>query len=446
MNNIQIIILAAGCGSRMKSNKPKVLQKLAGLSLLQRIVNTSKKITDEISIIYGFGGDIVKNSIDADINWIYQKNQNGTGSAVRLALPYIDKYKKTIILYGDVALISLKTLTKLADNDKFTLLTAIFDNPLGYGRIKRKKGNIVSIIEQKDADNNELKISEINTGIMVISGELLHKYLPNLSDNNVQKEFYLTDIVKMCVADEVDINSINPENNLEIAGVNDKLQLQNLERDYQVLQAEDFMLNGLTILDKNRFDNRGELSFKNDCKVDINVIFEGKNILDENVSIGAGCIIKNSQIACNVKILANSIIEDSIIGANAVIGPFARIRPETNLAENTKVGNFVEIKKSIIGKYSKVNHLSYVGDATIGENVNVGAGVITCNYDGVNKHQTIIEDNAFIGSNSALIAPVKIGQNAIIGAGSSISKDCEKGKITLTRTKQFSFKGKKLNK
>lgn len=444
MPNIQIIILAAGKGSRMKSKKPKVLQELAGVSLLQRIINTSLEITTDISVIYGFGGEEVKQSIPApvqkEITWIFQKSQNGTGGAIQVALPHIKKDKKTLILYGDVALISIETLQKLISGDKFSLLTAHMDNPFGYGRIIRKNDKITKIVEQKDASTEEQKVSEINTGIMCVDGDILHNYIPQLSNNNSQKEYYLTDIIKMSVDSGITIHSAQVQNDLEIIGVNDKLQLEKLERDYQVFQAENFMRDGLTIIDKRRFDNRGVLSFNNDCSVDINTIFIGENHLGENVSIGANCQIINSTIENNTTILANSIIENSHIASDCVIGPFARIRPHTHLQQGVKIGNFVEVKKSTIQKSSKVNHLSYIGDSHIGKNVNIGAGTITCNYDGANKHQTIIEDNAFIGSNSALIAPVKIGKNATIGAGSTINKDCAEDKLSLSRAKQLSLK------
>lgn len=442
MNNIQIIILAAGKGSRMKSKKPKVLQKLAGKTLLQHLVDTSFDITQDVSVIYGFGGDLVKKSITSntnDINWIYQECQNGTGSAVKLALPFIDKNKKTLILYGDAPLISTSTILKMLKND-FSLLTINLENPFGYGRIIRQNNQVKAIVEQKDLSKNQQNINEVNTGIMAITGDILHKYLPQLTNNNNQKEYYLTDIVALSVADDVNIDAIQPQDNLEVAGVNNKIQLEQLERDYQVFQALNFMDNGLTIIDKSRFDNRGKLIFGTDCEVDVNTVFIGENTIGNDVEIGANCQIINSKIESNTKILANSIVENAIIGENVIIGPFARLRPQTNLANNTKVGNFVEIKKSNIGECSKINHLSYVGDSEIGKNVNIGAGTITCNYDGVSKHQTIIEDNAFIGSNSALIAPVKIGKNATIGAGSTISKDCENDKLSIARAKQLSFK------
>jgi bifunctional UDP-N-acetylglucosamine pyrophosphorylase/glucosamine-1-phosphate N-acetyltransferase len=442
-NNIQIIILAAGKGSRMQSKKPKVLQNLAGISLLQRIIDTSLKLTNDISVIYGFGGDMVKNAIKEDVNWVLQTEQNGTGSAIKTALPSIKKDKKVIILYGDTPLISIKTLTKMMGEDKFSLLTNIVKNPFGYGRIIKENNKIVAIVEQKDSTEEQQKINEINTGIMAVAGEVLHKFIPLIDNNNSQQEYYLTDIVKMCVDNNITINGVHPENDLEVVGVNDKVQLSNLERDYQVFQAENFMRNGLTIIDKNRFDNRGNLEFGSDCEIDINCIFIGKNTFGENVKIASNCQIINSQIDDDVEILTNSIIENSIVKSGCIIGPFARIRPNTTLEKNAKIGNFVEVKKSTIGKSSKVNHLSYIGDATIGENVNIGAGTITCNYDGVNKSQTIIEDDCFIGSNSALIAPVKIGKNATIGAGSTISKDCENDKLTLTRAKQLSLKWQK---
>jgi bifunctional UDP-N-acetylglucosamine pyrophosphorylase/glucosamine-1-phosphate N-acetyltransferase len=436
MNNLQIIILAAGRGSRMKSQKPKVLHHIAGKPMIEHIINTSKQLTKDISIIYGYGGDKLQQHLaNENLNWIYQAQQNGTGAALQLALPHIDKNKTTLILYGDVPFISKTTLANLIQSD-FNILTAKFDNPTGYGRIVRANGNIQKIVEQKDASENEKQITEVNTGIMAVRGHLLHKYLPQLTNDNVQKEYYLTDIIAKATNDNIQIASHLAPNNMEITGINDKSQLADLERKYQVSQAQKMCKDGLQIIDITRFDLRGSLEFGLDCTIDINTIFKGKNSIGNNTQIGANCIIKDSTIGDNVNILPNSIIEDSTIGNGVNIGPFARVRPQTQLQDNTKIGNFVETKKSIIGENSKVNHLSYVGDSEVGKNVNIGAGVITCNYDGVNKHQTKIDDNSFIGSNSALVAPITIGKNSLVGAGSVITKNIDDNQIAIGRSKQ----------
>ena len=443
MTNIHAIILAAGKGTRMKSTKPKVLQTPATSKLLGHVLKQAKLISQHIHVVYGFGGDQVKQSVDdKTVNWVEQAEQLGTGHAVQQATPHIEDDSMSLILYGDVPLIQHNTLAQLINagtKSGVALLSVNLENPTGYGRIIRNNDTIQAIVEQKDASAEQLKICEVNTGIMAVQTKLLKKYLAGLNANNAQGELYLTDIIKSGVNDGKTIASVITTNEFEVAGVNDKVQLAELERIYQQQKANQYMEQGLSLKDPSRFDCRGELTFGQDCEIDFNTLIEGVVTLGNNTTIAPNCHIKNAQIGDNVAILANSVIEDAVISTGASIGPFARIRPQAHIGENAKIGNFVEIKKSNIGKSSKVSHLSYVGDSTVGEEVNIGAGVITCNYDGVNKHQTIIGDGAFIGSDSQLIAPVTIGKNATIGAGSTITSNTPEGQLTLSRSKQKSF-------
>ena len=441
MSTINAIILAAGEGSRMKSNTPKVLQILSDKTLLQHVIDATTPLEAKLNVVIGHKGDLVIKAINnQSINWVTQKEQLGTGHAVQQVMPDIGDDSMCLVLYGDVPLIQSTTLSALiaaAKDSGFALLSAVLANPHGYGRIKRnKREEIVAIIEQKDASENELLINEINTGIMAVKSSLLRNYLDDLTPNNSQGEFYLTDIVKIASANNVNISSCICDNVADVMGVNDKVQLAELERVVQKKQADEFMASGLGIKDPNRFDCRGTLSFGKDCIVDVNVVFEGENELGDNVVIEPNCIIKNAKIGDNSQIKANSMIEDSTVGNNTTIGPFARLRPQSHIGNHAKIGNFVEVKKSTIGHTSKVSHLSYVGDSTFGEGVNVGAGVITCNYDGANKHQTVVKDGAFIGSDAQLIAPVTIGKNATIGAGSTITKDVPDESLSLSRNKQ----------
>ena len=444
MNNIHAIILAAGKGTRMNSSKPKVLQTLSDNTLLGHVLVQAKAISQKVHVVYGFGGDQVKQTINDDsINWVEQVEQLGTGHAVAQAMPYIEDDSISLILYGDVPLIQPQTLEQLinaAQDSGIALLSVILNNPTGYGRIIRHNNIIQAIVEQKDANIEQLEICEVNTGIMAVNTQLLKKYLAALNSDNAQGELYLTDIIESAVNDKKIVESIITTDEFEVAGVNDKVQLAELERVFQKNQAVSFMQQGLTLKDPARFDCRGTLNFGQDCEIDVNVVIEGDVSLGNNTTIAANCSVKNTKIGNNVVILPNSVIEDALIGNGASIGPFARIRPEANIGENAKIGNFVEVKKSTIGKGSKVSHLSYVGDATIGSEVNIGAGVITCNYDGVNKHQTTIEDGAFVGSDTQLIAPVTIGKNATIGAGSTITKDVPDNQLSLSRSKQTTLK------
>nr|WP_289056682.1 bifunctional UDP-N-acetylglucosamine diphosphorylase/glucosamine-1-phosphate N-acetyltransferase GlmU [uncultured Psychrobacter sp.] len=442
---LSVIILAAGKGTRMQSAKPKVLQTLAGKSLLAHVLDTCHQLTvDETIVVYGFGGEQVKAEITAQyaqsaLTWVAQTEQLGTGHAVKVTLSDLPKDGQSLILYGDVPLVSCQTLTALksANTDGMSMLTLTVDNPFGLGRIKRDaNGNIEAIVEQKDASDAEQQITEINSGIYCVDNALLHKYLPKLSNDNAQQEYYLTDIVKMAVADGIAIAAIEPEHTFEIEGVNNRQQLASLERTWQGKLVADLQEAGVQFADPSRVDIRGTLSAGQDVFVDVGVVFEGDCTLGDNVYIEAGCVIKNAHIgnACHIK--PYCVIDHAKIGAGVDVGPFAHLRPESVLADQSKVGNFVEIKKSTIGQGSKVNHLSYVGDSTVGTGVNIGAGVITCNYDGANKSQTIIEDNAFIGSNASLVAPVTIGDTATVAAGSVITKDVDASALAFGRARQ----------
>ncbi|KAA0454046.1 MAG: UDP-N-acetylglucosamine diphosphorylase/glucosamine-1-phosphate N-acetyltransferase [Candidatus Thioglobus sp.] len=438
------IILAAGKGARMRSDKPKVLQVLSGKTLLEYVIDSAHKLCAKMYVVYGFGGEKVQQTIKSDwINWVEQAEQLGTGHAVMQALGQIEDGVICLILYGDVPLITQKSLQKLiaeAQKNSAALLTIDLENPTGYGRIVRQNGQIKSIVEEQDASDEQRAICEVNTGIMAFDSSLLRRYLKALDNDTAQGEFYLTDIIAIAVADGKEVASVVAEDEMEVAGVNDKEQLAGLERALQKKQAKQFMQDGLTLKDPSRFDCRGNFSFGKDCICDINVLIEGVVSLGNNTLIAPNCILKNAKIGNNVVILANTIIDGATIDSGATIGPFARIRPETDIGANAKIGNFVEVKKSIVGANSKISHLSYVGDTVMGKGVNIGAGVITCNYDGANKHQTNIEDGAFVGSGSQLIAPVVVGKNATIGAGSTISKNAPAEQLTLSRSKQTSLK------
>ena len=435
------IILAAGKGTRMQSAKPKVLQTLADKPLLSHVLDTCQSVNvDKTIVVYGFGGDQVQQAMtNYELTWVEQAEQLGTGHAVKVTLPELPTEGKSLILYGDVPLVSAKTLTRLkqANIEGMSMLTLTVDNPFGLGRIKRDdNGNITAIVEQKDASEEEQAICEINSGIYCVDNALLHKYLPNLSNDNAQQEYYLTDIVKMAVADGIAIAAIEPDYEFEIEGVNNRQQLASLERSWQAKLVEDLQVQGVQFADPNRVDIRGEVTVGQDVFIDINVVLKGKVNLGSNVTIEAGCIIKDTRIGNNVHVKPYCVFDEAEVGDEASIGPFAHLRPKTVLANKTRLGNFVEIKKSYIGEGSKVNHLSYVGDAQIGAGVNFGAGAITCNYDGINKHETVVGDNAFIGTNASLVAPVTIGHTATIGAGSVITKNVEDKALALGRGRQ----------
>ena len=445
---ITTIILAAGKGTRMCSAIPKVLHKIANRPLLRHVYDMSYQLNNNaIKIVYGHGANLVRKVLaDIDVSWVEQKQQLGTGHAVQQVSDQISDSDIVLILYGDVPLLKLATVKGLLANvsDKtLALLTVKLKNPTGYGRIVRdSSGKVTKIVEEKDASITEKKIVEGNTGIMAVQGNKLKKWLNQLSNHNAQGEYYLTDIIEMAVADQITIITTQPESVDEVLGVNNRIQLSHLERVYQQEQAIMLMERGVTLMDPARFDLRGTIvELGIDIVCDVNVIIEGENSIGNNVIIGANTHIKNSSIGDNVEILANCIIENSVVGQGSKIGPYARLRPETVLAENVHIGNFVELKKSTVASFSKINHLSYIGDATVGAQVNIGAGTITCNYDGVNKFRTIIEDGAFIGSDTQLIAPVTVGKNATIGAGSTITRDSPENQLTLSRAKQMTLAG-----
>lgn len=446
--NITTIILAAGKGTRMRSDLPKILHKVAGKPLLQHVYDVSRQLDNNaIKIVYGHGAEHVRNAFtDFEADWVEQNQQLGTGHAVQQAESHIRDNDTVLVLYGDVPLIRLTTLKSLIGNvnDKtLALLTVNLQNPTGYGRIVRDDRQLVSkIVEEKDATDHEKQINEVNTGIMAVKGASLKKWLSQLQNSNAQGEYYLTDIIEMAVNEGLLVVTSQPESEEEVLGVNNREQLSQLERAYQLDQAKMLMEHGVTLKDPYRFDNRGILDkLGQDIEIDINVILEGRNSLGNHVKIGPNTIIKNAKIEDGVEILANCVIEDTVIGANSRIGPFARLRPETVLAQDVHIGNFVELKKSSVGTGSKINHLSYVGDTIVGSKVNIGAGTITCNYDGANKFQTIIEDGAFIGSDTQLVAPVTVGKNATIGAGSTITRDSPENQLTLSRAKQVTVEG-----
>ena len=440
-----VVILAAGQGTRMRSSLPKVLHRIAGRPLVAHVIDTAKELgADRVAVVYGHGGAQVQKAInDPQLAWAEQTEQLGTGHAVEQAMPAMTDMDRVLVLYGDVPLITQATLNSLIQQSRdsaLALLTVTLDDPGGYGRIVRVEGHVTRIVEQKDASEIEQRIREINTGILIADRARLAGWLGRLESNNAQGEFYLTDIVAMAVDEGTEVKTTHPADTYEVEGVNDRVQLAVLERRYQQGQAETLMRQGVTLRDPARFDLRGRLHSGQDVELDVNVLIEGEVTLGDNVRVGANTVIRNSRIADGVWIKENCVIEDAVIGADAIIGPFARLRPATVLAERVHVGNFVEIKKSDVAAGSKINHLSYIGDATIGRTVNIGAGTITCNYDGVNKFRTVIGDNAFIGSDTQLVAPVEVGAGATIGAGSTITQDAPAETLTLSRAKQITLK------
>ena len=436
-----VIILAAGKGTRMRSNLPKVLQPLAGHPLLRHVIETAKKLNAaNIITIYGHGGDKVQQAFaQENVQWVEQAEQLGTGHAVKVTLPVLPRDGVSLILSGDVPCITQETLEKLLAVSRETgigLVTLTLNDAAGYGRIVRENNKIQAIVEHKDANDTQRQIKEINTGIYCVSNAKLHQWLPKLSNNNAQGEYYLTDIVAMAIADGLEVASVEPELAFEVEGVNDRIQLAALEREFQSYQAKKLMQQGVHLIDPTRFDLRGQLKVGQDVRIDINVIIEGDCEFGDNVEIGAGCIIKNTTIASGTKVQPYSIFDNAIVGEDAQIGPFARLRPGAKLANEVHIGNFVEVKNSSIGLGSKANHFTYLGDAEVGAGSNIGAGTITCNYDGANKFKTIIGDSAFIGSNSSLVAPVSIGNGATVGAGSVITRDVAENSLAFERSKQ----------
>jgi len=443
---LNIVVLAAGQGKRMASRLPKVLQPLAGRPLLAHVLATARALSARhLCVVYGHGGEAVRQRCDApDIVWALQETQLGTGHAVLTALTLLDLTVPTLVLYGDVPLITANTLRRLllaAQNGELALLTAWHDDPQGYGRIVRVDGHIRRIVEEKDADDAERAIREVNTGILVAPTAALARWLPALSNGNAQGEYYLTDIVALAAAEGVPIVSSHPDHGWETEGVNDRAQLARLERIHQRNQAEALLAAGVTLLDPARFDLRGELVCAPDVSIDVGCVFAGRVELGEGVSIGPYCVLKDVTVAAGTRIEAFCHLDGARIGAGCRIGPYARLRPGSELADAAHIGNFVEVKNSQIGAGSKANHLAYLGDATVGRGVNIGAGSITCNYDGAHKHRTVIEDGAFIGSDCQLVAPVRVGRDATLGAGTTLTRDAPPGQLTVSRPRQVSLLG-----
>lgn len=443
---LSVVVLAAGKGTRMKSALPKVLHPIAGVPMVQRIINTVQKIgADSVHLVYGHGADQLKETVTGDnLNWCLQAEQLGTGHAVQQAAPALRDGDDVLILVGDAPLIKPETLERLLaakSGADLALLTVELDDATGMGRIIRDGDNITAIVEHKDATDAQREIKEINTGMMLIPASDLKRWLGELKNDNAQGEFYLTDVIAMAAAEGKQIRAAHPEKIYEVEGVNNRVQLAALERAHQREQAELAMLSGATLADPNRFDVRGELTIGNDVNIDINFVAQGKVTLGSNVSIGANCVLIDCEIGDHAVIEANSVIEQATVGSHCNVGPFARLRPGAVMHEKAKVGNFVEMKKTVLGKGSKANHFTYLGDTRVGENANIGAGTITCNYDGVNKSKTDIGDNAFIGSNSSLVAPVNIGANATVGAGSVVSKDVADEQLAIARGKQRNIDG-----
>ncbi len=443
---MNVVILAAGMGKRMQSDLPKVLHPLAGKPLLSHVIDTARTLNpSRVCVVYGHGGDLVPSRLAADdLRFVLQAPQLGTGHAVMQAADALDDAAPTLVLYGDVPLTAAHTLQTLVDKagkEKLAVLTVDLEDPTGYGRIVRADKRIVRIVEQKDASESERAIQEVNTGILVAPTRALKTWLGKLSNNNAQQEYYLTDVIAMAVHDGIPVESAQPAQVWETLGVNSKVQLAELERIYQRNTANILLEHGVTLADPNRIDVRGALRCGRDVSIDIGCVFEGEVALGDGVSIGANCVIRDAKIDRGVTIKAFSHIDGATIGADAQIGPYARLRPGTELGADVHVGNFVEIKNSQFDAHSKANHLAYVGDATVGARVNIGAGTITCNYDGANKHRTVIEDDAFIGSDTQLVAPVTVGKGATLGAGTTLTKDAPPDSLTVSRAKQISITG-----
>lgn len=441
--SLEVIILAAGQGTRMRSALPKVLHPLGGKPLAGHVVDLARNLAAEsIHLVVGHAADQVKAELAGDgVHFVEQAQQLGTGHAVDQALPALKEKSHVLILYGDVPLIRQDTLEQLlqtVNDQQIGLLTVDLPDPQGYGRILRDEaGAVAAIVEQKDATPEQLKINEVNTGILALTAEHLRRWLPQLSNDNAQGEYYLTDIIGLAYQDAVQIASVQPASHTEVEGVNNRLQLAALERAYQLEQAKELMLSGVSLADPARIDIRGQLNTARDVFIDIGCVFEGSVELAEGVEVGPYCVLKNVRVGPGTKLASHSVLEDCVLDGDNQIGPFARLRPGTHLQAQAKVGNFVEIKKAHIGEAAKVNHLSYVGDAWIGDRANIGAGTITCNYDGVNKHATQVGADAFIGSNSSLVAPLHIGAGATVGAGSTVTRDVPEGALAVTRAKQL---------
>jgi bifunctional UDP-N-acetylglucosamine pyrophosphorylase / glucosamine-1-phosphate N-acetyltransferase len=442
---VNIVILAAGPGKRMHSSTPKVLHRLAGRAMLAHVFDTAKQLAPKvICVVYGHGGERVRQAVEENgVVWVMQEPQLGTGHAVMQAAPHLDERWPTLVLYGDVPLIRAETLKELvqATGKGLGLLTATPESPAGYGRILRNGKKVVGIVEEKDANARQRALREINTGIVVAPTKKLKSWLTKLQNNNAQKEYYLTDIVALATKERVPVTAIKADAAWETLGVNSRGQLAELERIYQRKLAASLLEQGVALADPSRCDVRGSLACGRDVAVDVNCVFEGEVKLGDGVSVGANCLLKGVTVGAGTRIEPFCHLEDADIGADCRIGPYARIRPgtRTRLAEGVHIGNFVEVKASSIGAGSKANHLTYIGDSEVGRNVNVGAGTIVCNYDGANKHRTVIEDDVFIGSDTQLVAPVRVGRGATLGAGTTLTKDAPAGELTLSRVKQVSI-------
>ena len=444
---MEVIVLAAGQGKRMRSVLPKVLQPLAAKPMLGHVLDTARALeARRIVVVYGHGGEVVREALDApDLAWARQDPPQGTGHAVQQAMPLVEDGDTALILYGDVPLIGVPTLQRLmaaAGDRQMALLTVHMADPTGYGRILRDAaGQVTRIVEEKDATPDERRVTEVNTGILAAPVERLRHWLANLKNDNAQGEYYLTDIIAMAVAEGIQVITTQPDAFEETLGVNKKTQLAELERIHQRNIARGLTDAGVTVIDPARLDVRGQLICGRDVEIDINCVFEGRVELGDGVRIGPNCVIRNATLGAGTKVAAFSQIEDTVMGEACVIGPYARTRPGTVLGADVHLGNFVEVKNSNIADHSKANHLAYVGDADIGKRVNVGAGTITCNYDGANKFRTIIEDDVFIGSDTQLVAPVRVGRGATLGAGTTLSKDAPAEQLTVSRAKQVSVEG-----
>ena len=444
---LNIVILAAGQGTRMHSQLPKVLHRLAGKTLLEHVyVAASRLRSREVHVVYGYGGEQVPQAHPQfEVRWVEQSRQLGTGHALMQVIDEIPVNDTVLVLYGDVPLITFETLSRLEEASResgFALLVTGLEDPCGYGRIVRgEDGQVARIVEERDASEAEAAIREVNTGVMAVRAKWLKKWLFELSDDNAQQEFYLTDIVRIAVGEGIDVIAIEPDSPMEVHGVNSRAQLAQLERYYQLVQAHQLMHRGVSLMDPARFDLRGDLEVGRDVSIDVNVVIEGSVSIGNNVSIGPNCHIRDADIGSDAQILPHCVIENAVIGRRCRIGPFARIRPETRLGEDVHVGNFVELKKAELGDRTKVNHLSYVGDTETGTDVNIGAGAITCNYDGALKHKTRIGNDVFVGSDVQLIAPVTVGDGATVGAGTTVTRDVDPGTLALSRVEQQNLPG-----
>ncbi|HXM80309.1 MAG TPA: bifunctional UDP-N-acetylglucosamine diphosphorylase/glucosamine-1-phosphate N-acetyltransferase GlmU [Burkholderiales bacterium] len=441
---LDVIVLAAGLGKRMRSDLPKVLHPLAGRPLLAHVIDTARSLAPrKIFVVHGHGADKVRAAFrESGVDWVLQAEQLGTGHAVMQALPHVAPDAEVLILYGDVPLVRAATLKRLLEGARegLAMLTAELAEPSGYGRVVHDAARrVMRIVEQKDGTATELAIREVNAGFFSLSARRLASWLSRINNNNAQKEYYLTDLVALAVADDVPVVAVKAEDHWEVAGVNSKQELAALERVVQAREARRLLDAGVTLADPARIDVRGALECGRDVSIDVNCVFEGRVTIGDNVRVGPNCVLKNVSIGAGTDVLAFSHLEDAQIGERCRVGPFARLRPGTSLAEDVHIGNFVEVKASRLGAGSKANHLSYIGDSEVGNAVNIGAGTITCNYDGVAKHRTVIEDDCFIGSDATLVAPVRIARGSYIGAGSTISKDTPPGQLTVARARQVSI-------